>query len=192
MRPILLASRSPRRKTILQFAGIPFRVVKPRGIQETRRAGEKPSRFVTRLALEKATEVARRFPKSLCLGADTVVVHRGRVFGKPRNREEGARMLRALSGKVHEVWTGVAFVGKGGREKRAHAEKTRVTFRRLSSGEMKAYLRTQEPYDKAGGYAIQGTARAWIKDWEGDYFNVMGLPLKWVVREANRLGKAGV
>jgi len=154
-----------------------------------RRLGEKPAKFVTRLALEKATEVARRNPQSLCLGADTVVVHRGKVFGKPKSGEEAARMLEALSGKVHEVWTGVALVGKGGREKRTHAEKTRVTFRRLSSREIATYLRTKEPYDKAGGYAIQGTARGWIRDWDGDYFNVMGLPVKWVVREANRLGE---
>ena len=186
MRKILLASRSPRRKAILRFAGVPFHVVEPRGVQETLRHGERPRRFVTRLAIEKATEVALRHPQALCLGADTVVVQGGKIFGKPKDRQEAARMLQALSGKAHEVWTGVALVGKGGKWVRSHAERTRVTFRALSPQEVLAYLKTREAYDKAGAYAIQGTARRWIKDWEGDYFNVMGLPVKWVVREANR------
>jgi septum formation protein len=97
-------------------------------------------------------------------------------------------MLRRLSGSAHTVYTGVALAGEGGKRILSHVEKTRVYFKRISAGEIRRYLATRESYDKAGAYAIQGTARFWIKKWEGDYFTVMGLPLKWVVQQVNALG----
>ncbi len=131
--------------------------------------------------------VAGKFPESWVLGADTVVACQGRIFGKPENRTQAQTILKRLSGKAHTVWTGVALVGRGGREIRRHVEKTKVFFRKLRAVELKSYLGTSEPYDKAGAYAIQGTARAWIEKWEGDYFNVMGLPLSWVVEQTNEV-----
>lgn len=184
---LVLASQSPRRKAILRFAGIPFKTIKPSGVVERRRPGEGPSELVQRLAVEKAMAVAKIQPQAWVLGADTVVACQGRIFGKPRSQGQAQAMLRRLLGKSHTVWTGAALVGKGGRVIRRHVEKTKVFFKRLDGQKLEAYLNTKEPYDKAGAYAIQGTARTWIEKWEGDYFNVMGLPLKWVVEETNRL-----
>ncbi len=186
--PLILASQSPRRKDILRFAGIPFRAVVPRGVVEKRRLGEAPSQMVERLALEKARWVSEKYPDPLVLGADTAVTIAGRVFGKPRDRREAAAMLTTLQGRSHEVWTGVALVAKGGQRAWSHAERTTVTFRRLDPREIRNYVKSREPYDKAGGYAIQGSARDWILDWRGDYFNVMGLPLRWVLKQLNKLG----
>lgn len=143
--------------------------------------------MASRLALEKAMAVAKRAPQSLVLGADTVVVCQGKIFGKPRDRAQARRMIRCLEGRPHLVWTGVALVGKRAGVVLSHAEKTKVLFRKLGSQEREDYLKTAEPYDKAGAYAIQGTARKWVEKWAGDYFNVMGLPLRWVVEETNRL-----
>lgn len=180
---LVLASQSPRRKAILRFAGISFRTVKPLGVSEKRLPRENPSKMVVRLALKKAQAVAKRFPQSWVLGADTVVVCHGKLFGKPKNRSQAGNMLRTLQGKAHTVWTGVALVKK--KRSRTHAEKTRVFFRGLTPREQRVYLNSKEPYDKAGAYDIQGTARTWIRKWEGDYFNVMGLPLQWMIRETN-------
>lgn len=179
---LILASRSPRRRDILRFAGIPHRVILPKGVSEQGKPVESPSRFVKRLAYEKALSVARRYPGYWVLGADTIVVCGGRMIGKPHNRVEARQMLQKLQGRAHTVWTGVALVGKGGREVSRYAESTRVVFRKISASELNRYLKTREPYDKAGAYAIQGTAGAWVQTWKGDYFNVMGLPLRWVVQ----------
>lgn len=184
---LILASQSPRRKTILQFAGIPFKVIQLSGVEERRRPGERPAPMAQRLALEKALAVAKKLPHSWVLGADTVVACQGEIFGKPKDRSHAEAMLWKLQGKAHTVWTGVALVGKGGRDIRRHVEKTRVYFKRLSVEDLRTYLNSKEPYDKAGAYAIQGKARAWIRKWEGDYFNVMGLPLRWVIQETNKV-----
>lgn len=131
--------------------------------------------------------VARRFPQSWILGADTVVVSHGKLFGKPQKPLQAWNMLQELQGKAHTVWTGVALVNKEKNFTRIHVEKTKVFFRNLAPREIRTYIESKEPYDKAGSYDIQGTARAWVKKWEGDYFNVLGLPLRWVVAETNRL-----
>jgi septum formation protein len=187
MAPLLLASQSPRRRKILDFAGIPFEVKKPVHVVEKRKKGEDPGHLVSRLALEKASEVSRRFPSAWVLGADTMVVCGGDLFGKPKNQKEAREIFRRLQGRSHTVWTGAAFVGKGGSWAKQHVEKTKVFFNPIPPVELDAYLSSREPYDKAGAYDIQGTARGWIQKWEGDYFNVLGLPLQWVVRELNRL-----
>lgn len=142
--------------------------------------------MVLRLALAKAMAVSKKCPRSWVLGADTAVVCGHRVFGKPKNLSQAGEMIRLLQGRPHSVWTGVALVGQGGSIRRCYAEKTKVLFRNLSEKDYWAYLKSREPYDKAGAYDIQGTARSWIKSWEGDYFNVMGLPLRWVIEETNR------
>lgn len=178
---LVLASKSPRRKEILRFAGIPFRVFEPRGVVEQPKPRESSSKMTVRLALEKARFVANQIPQSLVLGADTVVECRGKIFGKPRSRVQAREMLQCLEGRSHSVWTGIALIGENADITRCHVEKTEVFFRRLGSKERENYLDTAEPYDKAGAYAIQGTAHRWVEKWEGDYFNVMGLPLRWVV-----------
>jgi septum formation protein len=183
MKKLLLASQSPRRAKILKFAGYSFQAVKPIGVVEKGRPGEGVSDLVRRLAIEKARSVSIRKPSFLVLGADTMVVYRNRVFGKPKNRGEARRMLLQLRGRRHEVLTGVALVQDGGRRVKSHVEKTKVFFKAFSAKEIQAYLNSGEPYDKAGAYDIQGTARKWIGGWEGDFFNVMGLPLGWVKRE---------
>jgi septum formation protein len=139
-----------------------------------------------RLALEKAIEVSRRKPGSWVLGADTVVALGKRAFGKPKDTQEALAILKALQGRSHWVYTGVALV-RNGKEKRLRVEGTRVFFRRVAEKEWAPYLKSREPYDKAGGYAIQGTARRWIRRYEGEYFTVLGLPLRWLLSELNRL-----
>lgn len=187
MTRLILASQSPRRRQILQFAGIPFKVIQPTGVEEKRRAGESPAGMARRLAVQKASFIARKFPNDWVLGADTVVESKGRSFGKPADPSQARKMIQELQGKTHRVWTGVALVGEGGHRVLSHVENTKVVFRKLSKEEVAAYVRTKEPYDKAGAYAIQGAARTWIRRWEGDYFNVMGLPLGWLIETTNKV-----
>ncbi|NOT34082.1 MAG: septum formation protein Maf, partial [Candidatus Eisenbacteria bacterium] len=134
-----------------------------------------PRHGVRALALDKAQRVAARKPDAVVVGADTVVVLRGERLGKPRDAEEALAMLKRLHGRAHEVWTGVAIVC--GRDRRTTAECTRVRFARLEEATLRAYVESREPLDKAGAYGIQGLAGQFIKSIEGDYYNVVGLPL---------------
>lgn len=131
--------------------------------------------------------MAKQKPGSWVLGADTVVVCRGEMMGKPHDASDAKKMLLKLQGRSHTVWTGVALVGPMGRKAYRHVEGTEVVFGKIPEQELRKYLGGREPYDKAGAYAIQGTARRWIRDWKGDYFNVMGLPLRWVARTLKRI-----
>jgi septum formation protein len=179
---LILASASPRRRELLTQAGYRFEV-QPSSIPESRKPEEDSIRFVTRLAREKAEEVfARHQPSSgpqLVLGADTVVVCDGEVMGKPADAADAARMLLLLSGRTHQVVTGVAVVWASGSAEVA-AEMTQVTMRTLSPQEVAGYVAGGEPLDKAGAYAIQGYAGRWIPRIHGCYFNVVGLPLALV------------
>lgn len=172
--PLLLASASPRRAELLRTAGIPF-------VCEPSRAGELPvgSRPPEALAVEnarrKASEVSARFPGRLTLGADTVVVLDGHTLGKPSDRDDAARMLRALSGRTHEVMTGVCLTD--GKTVRTDLCVTRVRFRELDGDRIARYVATGECDDKAGAYGIQGRGGLLVEGIEGDYFNVVGLPL---------------
>ncbi len=179
---LILASASPRRRELLTQAGYQFEV-QPSSIPELRRPEEDAIRFATRLAREKAEEVfARNQPSPapmLVLGADTVVVCDGEVMGKPADAADAARMLLLLSGRTHQVVTGVAVVwGSGSAE--VAAEMTHVTMGTLSPQEVARYVAGGEPMDKAGAYAIQGYAGRWIPRIQGCYFNVVGLPLALV------------
>jgi septum formation protein len=179
---LILASASPRRRELLTQAGYRFEV-QPSSIPELRRPEEDAIRFAARLAREKAEEVfARKQPSAapmLVLGADTVVVCDGEVMGKPADAADAARMLLLLSGRTHQVVTGVAVVwGSGSAE--VAAEMTQVTMRTLSPQEVAGYVAGGEPMDKAGAYAIQGYAGRWIPRIQGCYFNVVGLPLALV------------
>ena len=182
---LVLASASPRRQELLRNAGIPF-VVQPADIEEVPLAGESPKSCAERLAREKALAVFRNHPKALVLGADTVVFVDGQILGKPNDAEDAYHMLRLLSGKTHEVITGVCLVGPG-RERMSNfedtcSETTHVTMERLSDDDIRSYVATGEPMDKAGAYAIQGVASRWISRIEGDYCNVVGLPVALVFR----------
>ena len=158
--------------------GIPFRVVAP-DVDETPRNGEQPEAYVTRLARAKAGAVAAREPGELVLGADTTVVVRAEVLGKPSSPEEAALMLAKLQGRTHHVMTGVA-VASGDRVEHA-LDVTDVTFRPLPDATIAAYVATGEPMDKAGAYAVQGRGAALIEGIRGDFFGVMGLPLRLVL-----------
>lgn len=176
---LILASASPRRAEILRGAGIAFEVQAVL-LDEAPRAGELPEDYVRRLALEKArvaAEESRYSGECLFLGADTVVVAGDEVLGKPASEEDARRMLRRLSASVHEVHTGVALLRRPGATERVAEEITRVTFAPLSAEEIEGYIRTGEPFDKAGAYAIQGIGGRYVTRIEGCYFNVMGLPL---------------
>ena len=176
---LVLASASPRRQELLRNAGISF-VVQPADIDETPRAGEAPREYAERLAREKALAVWRLRSQDIVLGADTIVVIDERILGKPADAADARRMLRMLSGRVHRVITGVCVVGPVAGEERTTSEATLVTMNELSDEEIRDYVATGEPMDKAGAYAIQGMASRWIPRIEGDYSNVVGLPVALV------------
>jgi septum formation protein len=182
---LILASQSPRRREILAAAGLPFTVRAAR-IPEVPLPGETPSAHVRRLALEKA-RIARQSADEVVLGADTVVVIDGEILGKPRDRAEASEMLRKLSGRNHVVLTGIALLHPGGEIIDEAA--TTVHFALLAAEEIDTYAASGEPDDKAGAYAIQGLASKFIDSIEGDYFNVVGLPVALVYRHLRTLGR---
>lgn len=176
---LVLASASPRRAEILRNAGIPFEAHGTL-IDESRRPGELRGDYVRRMALEKARTAASALRDSgdcLFIGADTVVIAGDEILGKPESPVDARRMLRLLSGNVHEVHTGLAIVRRPGAMEGVIEEITRVTFAPLPDHEIEAYIATGEPFDKAGAYGIQGIAGRHVTRIEGCYFNVMGLPL---------------
>lgn len=175
---LILASASPRRQELLREAGIPIEI-HPAHILEEQREGEGPLDYALRLAREKAEAVAGKFPGRFVLGADTIVVVGNEVLGKPRDREDAARMLRLLSGREHSVTTAVSLISASG-QKATRAASTKVFFRELAEDEIQQYIATGEPMDKAGGYAIQGGAGRWAIRMEGEFSTVVGLPLALV------------
>ena len=186
MKPLVLASASPRRAELLRTAGIPFRVVVS-DLEEAREPGEAPDAYARRLARDKARVVVAQTPAAAVLAADTIVVAGDDLLEKPRDAADAARMLRLLSGRTHEVTTGVCLIAAGREDVRS--ETTRVHFSELSEADIAGYIATGEPMDKAGAYAIQGGAARWIGRIEGDYSNVVGLPVALV---AEMLREAGL
>lgn len=176
---LVLASASPRRAELLTAAGIPFEVVVA-NVDETPLVAEAPEPHVRRLAESKARAVAARCPGAVVLGADTVVVVDGRLLGKPADAAGARAMLLELSGKTHEVVTGVTVVTPSA--VRTEVESTRVRFARLTGQEIAWYVASGEPMDKAGAYAIQGLASRFVEAIEGSYSNVVGLPVALVYR----------
>jgi septum formation protein len=178
---LVLASASPRRQELLRNAGIAF-IVEPTDVLEIAKPGELPSAFAERMAREKTEAVFRARPSDFVLGADTIVVVDGTILGKPRDSADAARMLRLLSGRTHQVTTGVCLMGPELRTgfQDIRSETTLVTMTKLSDKDIDAYIATGEPLDKAGAYGIQGMASRWIPRIEGDYFNVVGLPVALV------------
>jgi septum formation protein len=182
---LVLASASPRRQELLRNAGIAFEV-QPANIPENPLAGEGARQFAERLAREKALAVARRRRNDVVLGADTIVVVDGQILGKPADAADAARMLRMISGREHQVITGVCVVSGG--QPSVASETTVVTVSEISGQEIAEYVAGGEPMDKAGAYAIQGVASRWIPRIEGDYCNVVGLPVALVFRMLLEIG----
>jgi septum formation protein len=184
---ILLASKSPRRAEILTAVGWEFEAF-PADVDETRNENEDAINYVKRVATLKAETIARTFPGDLVLGADTVVVSGEEILGQPRDDEDARRMLRLLSGRWHMVLTGVALVrfGNPPRMLVEHAT-TRVLFREMLPDEIDWYVSTEEPRGKAGAYGIQGRGALFIEGIQGDYFNVVGLPIRLVYDLSRRI-----
>lgn len=179
---LILASQSPRRSEILRQAGIPF-VARPANVDETVLAGESPKLYVKRMAQDKATAVEAG-PGDIVLGADTVVVIDGQILGKPRDPADAFRMLEALSGREHTVLTGICM--RRATETILDIAETRVWFQPLNRHELQQYVATGEPMDKAGAYAIQSLASKFIRQIEGSYTNVVGLPIERVYQHLRR------
>jgi septum formation protein len=171
-RRVILASGSPRRKELLALIVPEFDVVAS-DVVET--ATGSPEQQVEKLAADKAADIAQRFPDAVVIGADTLVTAGGRVLGKPKDTNDAADMLRLLSGREHTVYTGIAVVCGGAIH--TASESTRVTFSSMTDDEIRDYILTGEPMDKAGAYGIQGYGGKYISGIEGCFFNVMGLPL---------------
>ncbi len=176
---LVLASASPRREELLRDAGIEF-TIQPAHIPETPRENENPRAYAERLAREKAQAVFRQRPKDIVLGADTVVIVDAAILEKPADTGDARRMLRLLSGRSHFVTTGVCLTASDFEDVRS--ETTLVTMESINEGDIESYISTKEPMDKAGAYAIQGVASRWILRIEGDYTNVVGLPVALVYR----------
>ena len=175
---LVLASGSPRRAEILERAGWPYEIIVA-GIDETLLPNEDAAAYVQRLARSKAEKVASGLHQGLVLGADTTVVVADQILAQPVDEADARRMLDLLNAKWHEVLTGVALVRVGG-ETRVAYETTRVRFAEMADEEIDWYIGTGEPFGKAGAYGIQGKASLFIEEIEGDYFNIMGLPIRLV------------
>ncbi len=177
---LILASQSPRRRYLLQQAGLHFQVI-PSNIDESSIPITRPEEYVRILAEAKAGDIAGRYPTSWVIGADTIVLINGSILGKPRSIAEAREMLRKLSGQVHQVLTGYAIFCRA--ENHCHVEvvKTHVQFKTLSEKEIEWYIHTQEPFDKAGAYAVQGLGTFLVKSINGSYTNVVGLPVCEVI-----------
>jgi len=188
MMRLVLASSSPRRAEVLADAGFTFEAVAA-GVDETRRTGEQAEAYVRRLAEAKARAVAGGVsPPAIVIAADTVVVMDGEVLGKPASAEDAGRMLRSLSGRTHQVLTGLAVLKIPGGAAWVEIETTQVTFAPLAEAEIEAYVTSGEPLDKAGAYAIQGRGGRFVARVEGCYFNVVGLPLARLYRILREMG----
>jgi len=185
--PLILASASPRRRELLQLAGIPLEII-PSQADESFCHGESPEEHVRRVARAKAIDVGRQHPGRWVLGADTVVAIDGKVLGKPGDPQEAEEMLRDLSQREHRVLTGFCILRYPSMEERGGTVISRVKFKSLSPEEIRWYINTGEPFDKAGGYAIQGKAAFMVKEVHGSCTNVVGLPLCEVVEALRELG----
>jgi septum formation protein len=175
-RPLVLASSSPRRKYLLNQIGMNFIVV-PSNVDENFNLSLPPNAFTEHWAREKAKHIAKRYPDNIVLGADTVVILENKILGKPKDTEESFNMLSSLSGKTHEVITGLSIIYKKENIDITFNQKTYVSIKTLSNDKIYDYMNTYNPFDKAGSYGIQDGFSVYINKIEGCFFNVMGLPL---------------
>ncbi len=179
----ILASASPRRKEYLKLIFNKFEII-PSDVDETLPKGISGTNAPEYLAKLKAQNIAEKYPECLVIGADTCVIYKNKIFGKPKSPEEAFSMLKTLSGKTHKVITGCALVK--GEKLKSFSVTTKVKFFPLSDEEIKAYTATSEPYDKAGGYGIQSFGGLFVEKIKGDYFNVVGLPVPRLKKELEK------
>ncbi|WAA10242.1 Maf family protein [Fervidibacillus albus] len=184
MAHLILASSSPRRKELLQYLQQPFDIMNAE--VDERISTRSPEEMVKELAWKKANTIAKQYPNSYIIGADTVVSMEDRILGKPKNGREAKNMLSLLSGNTHTVYTGTAILHESRRE--IFVEKVEVTFWPLSEAEIDLYIQSKEPFDKAGGYGIQGYGSLFVKEIKGDYYSVVGLPIGKVYRALRKMG----
>ncbi|MCR8746498.1 Maf family protein [Romboutsia lituseburensis] len=173
---IILASASPRRKEILENTNTKFEIIKSE-IDEVILANELPSQVVMRLAFEKSIDIASKHPDSLVIGADTVVVLDNNILGKPKDSSDAFNMIKQLSGKTHQVITGISLINLNVNQKIIDYVVSNVKFKDLSEEDIKDYIQTNESLDKAGAYGIQGYGAMLVEEIQGDYFNIVGLPI---------------
>lgn len=185
---MILASSSPRRQEMLRNLGLDFQI-HPSGADETVDDGLKPSEVVELLAVRKAADVATQYTEGLVIGSDTIVVLDGEVLGKPADEQDAFRMLSALQGKKHSVYSGLAVLDVAAGHQRVGHVETKVSMRTLTEQEIRAYIATKEPMDKAGAYAIQGIGSLFITGIEGDYFSVVGLPIRLLAEYLDGFGR---
>ena len=185
-RPFILASASPRRKELLRSVGLKFKTI-PAHVNEDYISGESPREHVQRLAQDKSRAIAKKYPQAWVLGADTIVVIDGMILGKPKTKSQAQKMLERLSGREHKVFTGFSLTHVPSKASKTKVVRSAVQFKTISPEEMDWYISCDEPYDKAGGYAVQGKGAYFIKSIRGSYTNVIGLPLCEVLEELKNL-----
>lgn len=176
MKQIILASKSPRRKALLRQISLSFKV-DVSNIDESRFFNLPPEKMVKKLSLEKAKVVALRYKNAIIIAADTTVVLENEIIGKPKDRKDAIKMLKKLSGKTHSVITGFTVYDSKSKKAITKTIESKVKFKKMTDKEVKDYVKTREPLDKAGGYGVQEKAALFIEKIEGDYFNVVGLPI---------------
>lgn len=184
---IILASESVRRVDMLRTLGIPFSIIPP-DIDESRKKDEPPKEYVLRISHDKAYKVGNHFPDKWIIGADTIVIYKNKILGKPKNEEEAFAMLKSLSGKWHKVMTGFCVLNVSRKIVYRDAVETKVFMRDMLDLEIMRYIGTSEPLDKAGSYAVQGRAGYMVKELKGSYSNVVGLPICEVAEVLLSLG----
>lgn len=187
MKTIILASASPRRKELLKRIGLKFKV-DPSNYEENISSELEPHELAKSLSLEKAKLVAKKHMNALVIAADTFIVFEGKIVGKPRTETEAKEMLETISGRQHSVITGFTIIDTENNKALSKAVETKVYIRKLSSNEIEAYVESKEPLDKAGAYAIQGLGSVIVEKIEGDYFNVIGLPLGALTESLKEFG----
>jgi septum formation protein len=187
---LILASKSPRRRYLLQQAGLSFSVI-PSSIDEASVPVSSPETYVKALSEAKAENVSIKFPKKWVIGADTIVLKDGAILGKPDSIAQARTMLKQLSGQTHQVLTGFAICCKSKNRKYSETVKTQVLFKSLTDKEIEWYIHTKEPFDKAGAYAIQGLGTFLVKSINGSYTNVVGLPVCEVIEILIKEGVLG-
>jgi septum formation protein len=187
MRKIILASTSPRRKQILQITGLKFTQIAS-NYEEDMTLKMKPAALAMHLSRGKAESVSRKYKNALIIAADTFVVLGNKVLGKPHTNERAREMLKMLSGKTHTLITGLCIIDSRTGKIISKAETTKIYFQKLSETEIKNYIASKEPLDKAGAYAIQGLGSLFIKKIDGDYYNALGLPLFSLAKELKKFG----
>jgi len=186
-RKIILASASPRRKEIFKKTGLKFKVDEST-CEEKTDPGLKPHELAKFLSRAKAKDVARRYSNALVIAADTIVISGRKIFGKPGGEQQAREMLKTLSGKAHSVITGFTIIDTAGKKELSSSVETKVYVKRLGAHEIEAYIRSGEPFGKAGAYGIQGLGAVIVKKIEGDFFNVMGLPLNALSESLKKFG----